>query len=125
MNKVRGNNVRAKKCKAGERLVIISENMQKGKVVEPCWKYSINLGTFYKLKEFYVTYGFDKLKSRYMRMKHRFMKMNATLVEKVPENAQLSESTLKQLNKFIVKEDCIESSGTFTIEFGLTIFLLS
>jgi hypothetical protein len=53
------------------------------------------------------------------------MKMNASLVEKVPENAQLSESTLKQLNKFIVKEDCVESSGTFTIEFGLTIFLLS
>ena len=60
-----------------------------------------------------------------MRMKHRFMKMNATLIEKVPENAQLSESTLKQLNKFIVKEDYIENSGTFTIEFGLTIFLLS
>ena len=85
-----------------EKLVIIKEIKEKGRVVETCRKYSVDPSMYYKWKESYDTFGLDGLKSHYRRMEpgvRKLMKENeklkTLLAEKELENALLSESIKK------------------------------
>jgi len=48
-----------RKWKAEEKLAIIKDVKENGKVVETCRKYSIDPGMYYKCKESYNTFGLD------------------------------------------------------------------
>ena len=86
-----------------EKLAIIKEVRENGKVVETCRKYSIDPSMYYKWKESYDTFGLDGLKPHYRRMEpvvRKILKENEKLkkplAEKVLENALLSESIKKR-----------------------------
>ena len=92
-----------RKWKAEEKLAIIKEIKENGKVVEICRKYSVDLGMYYKWKESYDTFGLDGLKPHSRRMEpgvRKLMKENEKLktlrAEKELENAMLSESIKKR-----------------------------
>ena len=71
-----------RKWKAEEKLAIIKEVKENGKVVETCRKYSVDPGMYHKWKESYDTFGLDGLKLHYRRMKsgvRKLMKENAML----------------------------------------------
>ncbi|MEM0135566.1 MAG: transposase [Thermoplasmatales archaeon] len=109
--------IERRRWKAEEKLAIIKEVKENGKVVETCRKYSIDPGMYYKWKESYDTFGLDGLKPHYRRMEpgvRKLMKENEKLkkllAEKELENALLSESikkddeeTMKMANEYIVK----------------------
>ena len=93
-----------RKWKAEEKLAIIKEVKENGKVVETCRKYSIDPSMYYKWKESYDTFGLDGLKPRYRRMEpgvRKILKENEKLkkllAEKELENALLSETIKKKM----------------------------
>ena len=106
-----------RRWKAEEKLAIIKEVKENGKVVETCRKYSIDPGMYYKWKESYDTFGLDDLKPHYRRMEsgvRKLMKENEKLkkllAEKELENALLSdalkkdgEETMKLTGEYIGK----------------------
>jgi hypothetical protein len=50
-----------RKWKAEEKLAIIKNVKENGKVVETCRKYSVDPGMYYKWKESYDTLGLDPI----------------------------------------------------------------
>ena len=93
-----------RRWKAEEKLAIIKEVKENGKVVETCRKYSVDLSMYYKCKESYDTFGLDGLKPHYRRMEpgiRKIMKENEKLkkllAEKELENALLSEYIKKKM----------------------------
>ena len=92
-----------RKWKAEEKLAIIKEIEEKGKVIETCRKYSISNGMYYKWKEAYNTFGLDGIKSHAVRAGSDIRKLKAEkerlkklLAEKEQENALLSETLKKR-----------------------------
>ena len=92
-----------RRWKAEEKLAIIKEVKENGKVVETCRKYSLDPGMYYKWKESYDTFGLDGLKPHYRRMEpgvRKLMKENEKLkkllAEKELENALLSDALKKR-----------------------------
>ena len=62
-----GNNHRTTKVE--EKLAIIKEVKENGRIVEKCRKYFIVPGIDYRWKEYYDSFGLDDLKPRYRRMR--------------------------------------------------------
>ena len=92
-----------RKWKADEKLAIIKEIEETGKVIETCGKYSISTEMYYKWKESYNTFGLDGIKSHAVRSGSDIRKLNAEnerlkklLAEKDRANALLSESLKKR-----------------------------
>ena len=92
-----------RRWKAEEKLAIIKEVKEKGKVVETCRKYSIDPGMYSKWKESYDTFGLDGLKPHYRRMESKVRKLmkeneklKKLLAEKELENALLSDALKKK-----------------------------
>ena len=92
-----------RKRKAEEKLAIIKEIEEKGKVVETCRRYSVDPGTYYKWKESYGPFGSDGLKPHYRMMKsgvRKLMKetekLKKLLAEKELENALLNDVLKKR-----------------------------
>ena len=92
-----------RKWKADEKLAIIKEIEETGKVIETCRKYSISNGMYYKWKESYNTFGLDGIKSHAVRAGSDIRKLKAEnerlkklLAEKDLENAMLSETLKKR-----------------------------
>jgi transposase-like protein len=52
-----------------EKLAIIKEVKENGRIVEKCRKYFIVPGIDYRWKEYYDSFGLDDLKPRYRRMR--------------------------------------------------------
>ena len=76
-----------RKWKAEEKLSIIKEIKEKGKVFETCRKYSVDPGMYYKWKESYDTFVLDDLKTYYMRIEskvRKLMKENEKLKVSMP-----------------------------------------
>ena len=95
-----------RKWKAEEKLAIIKEIEETGKVIETCRKYSISNGMYYKWKEAYNTFGLDGIKSHKTRIGYDVRKLKAEnerlkklLAEKELENALLSETLKKKMVK--------------------------
>jgi len=93
-----------RRWKAEEKLAIIKDVKENGKVVETCRKYSVDPGMYYKWKESYDTFGLDGLKPHYRRMEtgmRKIMKENEKLkrllAEKDLENALLSDALKKKM----------------------------
>ena len=77
-----------RKRKAEEKLAIIKEIEEKGKVVETCRIYSVDPGMFYKWKESLDTFRLDGLKPHYRRMEsgvRKLMKENEKLKKLLAE----------------------------------------
>ena len=92
-----------RKWKADEKLAIIKEIEETGKVIETCGKYSISTGMYYKWNESYNTFRLDGIKSHAVRPGSDIRKLKAEnerlkklLAEKDRENALLSESLKKR-----------------------------
>ncbi len=92
-----------RKWKAEEKVAIIKEIEDTGKVIETCRKYSISNGMYYKWKEAYNTFGLDGIKSHKTRIGYDVRKLkaenerlNKLLAEKELENALLSETLKKR-----------------------------
>ena len=60
--------IERRRWKADEKLAIIKEVKENGKVVETCRKYSVDPSMYYKWKESYEKFGLDGLKPHYRRM---------------------------------------------------------
>ena len=95
-----------RKWKAEEKLAIIKEIEETGKVIETCRKYSISNGMYYKWKEAYNTFGLDGIKSHKTRIGYDVRKLKAEnerlkklLAEKELENALLSETLKKKMGR--------------------------
>ena len=95
-----------RKWKADEKLAIIKEIEETGKVIETCRKYSISNGMYYKWKESYNTFGLDGIKSHAVRPGYDIRKLKAEnerlkklLAEKDLENAMLSETLKKKMGR--------------------------
>ena len=93
-----------RKWKAEEKLAIIKEVKENGRIVETCRKYSIDPGMYYRWKESYDSFGLDGLKLHCRRMEQgmrKIMKENEKLKrllsEKELENALLSDALKKRL----------------------------
>ena len=92
-----------RRWKDEEKLMIIKEVRESGKVVETCRKHSIDSSMYYKWKESYDTFGLEGLKPHHRRMEpgmRKLMKENERLkkllAEKELENALLSETLKKR-----------------------------
>ena len=95
-----------RKWKAEEKLAIIKEIEETGKVIETCRKYSISNGMYYKWKEAYNTFGLDGIKSHKTRIGYDVRKLKAEnerlkklLAEKDLENAMLTETLKKKMGR--------------------------
>jgi len=95
-----------RKWKADEKLAIIKEIGETGKVIETCRKYSISNGMYYKWKEAYNTFGLDGIKSHAVRAGYDIRKLKTEnerlkklLAEKDLENALLSETLKKKMGR--------------------------
>lgn len=93
-----------RRWKGEEKLAIIKEVKEIGKVVETFRKYSVDPSMYYKWKESYEKFGLDGLKPHYRRMEpwiRKIMKENEKLkkllAEKELENALLSEYIKKTM----------------------------
>ncbi len=60
-----------RRWKAEEKIVIIKEAKENGRIVETCRKHSIDLGMYYRWKESYDSFGQNGLKPHYRRMEPR------------------------------------------------------
>ncbi len=92
-----------RRWKAEEKIVIIKEAKENGRIVETCRKYFIDPGMYYRWKESYDSFGLDGLKSNHRRMepgRSKIMKENEKLkrllAEKELENALLSDALKKR-----------------------------
>ena len=66
-----------RKWKAEEKLAIIKEIEETGKVIETCRKYSISTGMYYKWKDAYNIYGLDGIKSHKTRIGYDIRKLKS------------------------------------------------
>ena len=66
-----------RKWKADEKLAIIKEIEETGKVFETCRKYSISIGLYYKWKDAYNIYGLNGIKSHKTRIAYDVRKLKS------------------------------------------------
>ena len=92
-----------RKWKAEEKLAIIKEIEDTGKIIETCRKYSISTCMYYKLKDAYNIYVLDWIKPHKTRIGYDVRKIKSEnerlkklLAEKELENAMLSEALKKR-----------------------------
>ena len=93
-----------RKWKADEKLAIIKEIEETGKVIETCRK--LSNGMYYKWKESYNTFGLDGIKPHKTRIDYDIRKLKTEnerlkklLEEKELKNAMLSESLKKKMGR--------------------------
>ena len=103
LNGAEGTMTERRRWKAEEKLAIIKEVKENGRIVETRRKYSIDPGMYYRWKESYDSFGIDGLKPHYRRMEpgmRKIMKENekpkSLLAEKELENALLSDALKKK-----------------------------